>query len=131
MQENQKKYAVYVVHFSNDRIKVGISSQVHERMKYYAQEARRNGVEFVTWWSCKEFDSKSIALFTERILCNELREGAIHRHREWFYGGSKAFAAVIGAVERLRKRLGTEVGNELLDVVFYGDTGSFDLRAAA
>lgn len=94
-------HSLYAVHFSDGRIKVGVTSDVSKRMSYYAQEARRNRVESLTWWSCAPLD-RHLALLVERHFCREMSDLAMPRHREWFEGDSEAFASVIGALQRLR-----------------------------
>lgn len=92
---------VYAVHFDDDRIKVGVTSNTRQRMRYFAQETRRNRGAGFTWFSAGGFD-KSGALLAERILCRALADDAMPGHREWSEGTADRYAFVIAAVENLR-----------------------------
>lgn len=122
---------LYVVMFSDQRIKIGISGDVSKRMTYYTQEAQRNRVSYLTWWACKPFARRSDALEAERVLCHSLAAAAMPRHREWFDALSSDFPFVIKLADELRLSLGDEVGNDRLDVPFLGSHGSWERGAAA
>ncbi len=119
----QREHAVYVVKFSDGRIKIGISANVRARMKYYKQEITRNRIESATWWSCKPFSDKFDALFAERTICSLLKEKTIPDMREWFRAGTVDFEDVIKSVEIMRGDLGDEAGIDKLDIPYYGDHG--------
>lgn len=119
----QREYAVYVVKFSDHRIKIGISANVRARMKYYKQEITRNRVENATWRSCKPFTDKQTALYAERTICGLLKDKAITGMREWFRAGTVDFEDVMKAVEIMRCNLGDEAGIDKLDIPYYGDHG--------
>lgn len=123
------RYSVYAVHFADNRIKIGTTGDVPKRMSYYAQEARRNRVEHLTWWSCAPME-KWRALLVERHFCREMRDLSMVGHREWFEGDSAAFASVIGALDRLRGSVAVE-GEHKADLPFLGQWGQFVTGAAA
>lgn len=95
---------VYAVHFDDDRIKVGVTSNTRQRMRYFAQETRRNRGAGFTWFSAGGFD-KSGALLAERILCRALADDAMPGHREWSEGTPERYAFVLEAVNKLRNSI--------------------------
>lgn len=103
-------YRLYVVRFTDDRVKIGISADVKKRMSYYAQEARRNDVDGIVWWASTAFAGKDSALLAERVLCRAFKPHAIRGHREWLRANTDGFAAVIDSVETLRVAMGNEIG---------------------
>lgn len=123
--------AIYVVKFSDDRIKVGITGNVRKRMSYYTQEAQRNRVSHLTWWACKPFHCKRDALKAERVLCRVLADAAIPRHREWFNGTSKDYSDVVRWGDELRATLGSETGVDRLDIPHSGSFGHWQAMAQA
>ena len=124
-----KTHCLYAVHFSDDRIKVGVTADVAKRMRYYVQESRRNRVEHLTWWSCAPM-SKELALIVERHFCREMSSLALACHREWFDGDWAAFASVIAALERLRA--GVALPNEAVaNLPYMGGYGHLHTGATA
>lgn len=93
---------VYAICFDDNRIKVGVTANVLKRMRYFAQEARRNRVSGFTWFSAGGFRSKENALLCERVLCRTLASDAMPGHREWVEGGAKDFEFVLSAIAQLR-----------------------------
>lgn len=131
-RSNAGDYRLYVVRFSDDRIKVGISSDVVRRMTYYKQEARRNDVQGIGWWACAPFSCKAEALRAERIVCNACAALVIPRHREWFRGDVTYYAALIDAIEQLRSAMGKETGLAAKDLPYLGMHGyAFNLGLGA
>lgn len=104
-------HRLYVVRFTDDRVKIGISANVKKRMSYYAQEARRNDVDGIVWWASSAFTSKEGALLAERVMCRAYKEHAIAGHREWIRANCDGFKNVIESGEELRSALGDEVGS--------------------
>lgn len=96
-----KTHSLYAAYFSDGRIKIGVTADVPKRMSYYAQEARRNRVSSLTWWSCAPIEHGT-ALLIEKSMCRHMREYAMPRHREWFEGTSTDFQAFISGLERFR-----------------------------
>lgn len=119
--ESNRSHAVYVVYFSDDRIKVGLTANVRKRMRYFAQEARRNRVEHLVWYACAP-TRKSFARSIETHFCREMRPCAIAGHREWFIGDTSAFGAVINAIDRLREEF-AENDEAVADLGFLGSSG--------
>jgi hypothetical protein len=109
-----RTHSVYAVYFSDVRIKVGITANVPKRMSYYAQEARRNRVDHLTWWSCAPV-THCMALRMETHFCRQVREFAMPKHREWFEGDASDFSAILVALEDFRVALadGHEVAADL------------------
>jgi predicted GIY-YIG superfamily endonuclease len=124
-----KTHSVYAVHFSDNRIKVGVTSSVVRRMAYYAQEARRNRVDSLTWWSCAPL-SYGDALCIEKHFCRQMRECSMPRHREWFDGDAAAFGSVLSALERMRSRAAT-ADEVVADIPFAGQTGQISCGVLA
>ncbi|MDQ6960708.1 MAG: GIY-YIG nuclease family protein [Mariprofundaceae bacterium] len=120
------KHSVYVIEFSDDRIKIGITKDARERVRYYEQEATRNYVQYFTWWACKPFKCKSLALYVEREICRQLSGFSIPRHREWFRSVQGDFEAIVNAVDMSRMNLGDEIGADHEDIPFLGRHGSFN-----
>lgn len=126
------KYAVYVVMFDDGRIKVGISANPEKRMKYFAQEVRRNFGSYLSWFACKPFEHKRHALYTETAICRWLSEASIPGHREWFAGATvEDFEAIMEQVEQFRSELATEIGEEKKDIPWFGSSGYFRNEVAA
>lgn len=109
----QEMHRLYVVRFTDDRVKIGISANVKKRMSYYMQEARRNDVDGIVWWASTAFDRKESALLAERALCQAFKPHVIAGHREWFRADSAGFKAVIESTEELRAAMGDEVGEAI------------------
>lgn len=105
-----KPHSLYVIHFDDNRIKVGISRQIHRRMAYYKQEARRNRVRGFTWWATAPFARRDVAARAEKVLCRVLANAAIEGHREWIEGGPKDFAEIIRWGEELADTIGVTSG---------------------
>lgn len=116
---------LYVVHFSDDRIKVGITSDVTRRMSCYRQEAARHDINAVVWWASAPFATKDAALLAERILCRTYSDFRLPRHREWIRGNPQGFAGVIKTAEKLRELIGDESEEEKIDLPYLGLTGSY------
>ncbi len=114
LNTTDRTHAVYAVFFSDGRIKVGLTANTQKRMRYYAQEARRNRVEYLTWWASAPTYER-FARCIEKHFCREMRPCAIPGHREWFIGDTAAFQSVMGALERLREQfaIDDEAINEL------------------
>lgn len=96
---------LYAIHFDDNRVKVGVTSNITKRMSYYAQEGRRNRLSGFTWFAAGGLHTKSDALLLERVLCNALKDLAIQGHREWIEGDAKMFGEVISAISQLRKSI--------------------------
>lgn len=119
-------HAVYLVHFYDNRLKIGISSDARKRMNYYIQEIRRNFCRGMTWYACKPFKNKQQALIVETTICRWLKEFSISGHREWFSNATgEGFGKVIVEIEKLRKEIGEESDVEKNNLPYEGDWGSF------
>ena len=114
-------HAVYAVFFSDGRIKVGLTANTMKRMQYYAQEARRNRVQSLTWWASSPTHER-FARCIERHFCREMRPCAIPGHREWFVGDAPAFQSVISALERLREQFAVDE-ESAAELPFLGSCG--------
>lgn len=119
MKHEPRSHVVYAVHFDDKRIKVGVTSNIKKRMSYYAQEARRNHVDGLTWWACKPLP-KWIAYLIERRFCRANQDIAMPKHREWF--DDVSYDSVLDALVSMRTRC-ADVLDELADDVRFG--GSF------
>lgn len=129
LHHQAKTHAVYAVYFSDGRIKVGVTADVPKRMSYYAQEARRNRVDSLTWWSCAPVE-RWIALRIETHICRHMREFSMQRHREWFAGDTNDFGAFVAALERLRVAAADE-GEAPGDLPFMGRHGHVNTGLSA
>ena len=101
---------LYLVRMSDGRIKFGISACVQKRLTYYVQEARRNGVECMTWYAVKSFKDRATAIQAETALRRASRQFVMFGQREWLRGVT--FGSVIAAVDSLRDSLAHEEGLE-------------------
>ena len=117
-------HVVYAIHFDDKRIKVGVTSNIQKRLRYYVQEARRNRVEGLTWWASSPAP-KSLAYLIERHFCRRNKAIAMPSHREWFDGVS--YASILAALENMRGQCAEALGEHPADVPYAGSSG----RAAA
>lgn len=122
MTKNQ--YCIYVVHFSDGRIKFGITKNLNKRMSYYRQEARRNNVDGLVWWAAKPFEMKSQALHAERTMRLLFRDNSRKYQREWLTIDAN-FLDVMETAEELREYLGIETEVEKKDLPYLGSHGHF------
>src|SRR5690349_18341888 len=103
-------YRLYVVRFSDNRIKIGISGDVQTRMDCFIQEARRSKIDHVTWWACAPLSSKRVALLVKKGLRRSYSDKSIPTHRDWLLGIT--FREVIQDAKSFRASLGEESGRE-------------------
>lgn len=103
------QYCVYVIRFSDGRIKFGITKNLNKRMSYYLQEARRNNLDGLVWWSAKPFDIKSQALHAERTMRLIFRDHSRKRQREWLFNANHS--CVISTAQELREYIGGSTEN--------------------
>lgn len=115
---------LYVVRFSDRRIKFGVSANVRRRMTYYRQEARRNNVDGLVWWSAAPFLKKDQALHAERAMRLHFRDYSREHQREWLVRPID-FYTVILAADELRAMLGDESEVEKRDLPYMGAHGQF------
>ena len=120
-----KKCFLYVVLFSDDRLKVGITSDLKKRMRCYRSEAQRNQINNVFWWAGAAYENKETALAAERLMCKTYAEFSIRGHREWFHGGSNGFTALMQTADQIRALLGGESDYEKEALPYMGKTGHF------
>lgn len=97
--------SVYVIFFSNNRIKVGITKNFKKRMSAYSQEVKRNGIEFASSFGCIPFINHQHALRLERHICSELSASRINKQREWFSGDAGMFKCVLDVIQDARLML--------------------------
>lgn len=114
-------HSFYAVHFSDSRIKVGVTADIAKRIGYYTQESRRNRCQHLTWWSSAPAE-KRLAYMIERFFCRGMREVSIPHHREWFEGDTKAYASVVAALEVYRADVALPTEN-MEDLAFLGRHG--------
>lgn len=99
--QQEKDYYIYLVKFSTDRIKVGITSSINKRLKYYKQEAARHGMSI----DCIEYHlimgDKEAALALEKQICKDYRRASVKNHREWFKGDSSLYHYISGRIHQL------------------------------
>lgn len=98
---NEKDYYVYLIRFSNDRIKVGITSDLDKRFSYYKQEARRHDLRIDQNESYLILAGKKAALEIESIICKEYKKISINKHREWFKGDYLMFIFVTCRIQQI------------------------------
>ena len=122
-------YRIYAVYFSDNRVKIGITSDADQRMRYYSQECRRNRVSWFGWWASAEF-SKQSALLAERTICRAYSDLAMLGHREWFDGDSNLYTSVIESAEQLRVAL-REDHEVVSDIPYQGRQGQWGILANA
>ena len=120
-----KKCFLYVVLFSDERLKVGISSDLKKRMKCYRSEAQRNQIDNVFWWAGAAYENKVTALMAERLMCKTYAEFAVRGHREWFHGGSDGYKTLMQTAEHIRALLGSESDSEKDALPYMAKTGHF------
>lgn len=99
------KNVVYILWLSNDRLKVGFTSNIDKRMTYYRQEARRHGIKYGYWWSCAGFRDRREAQFMERVVLIRFGGMQMHGTREWFRCDSKTYQEIIPIVGEIRNEL--------------------------
>lgn len=92
----------YVVCFSDGRLKVGVTSNVHRRMSEHIRHGKQSGCEAVTWWSSNSFENKVMALNMERLVCSSLGADVINGHRELFVGTPSMYAKIIRMIQYIR-----------------------------
>ncbi len=95
------KYRFYVAYFSNNRIKFGITTDIDKRMKYYVSEARRNDIQFVTWFASSQCFEKEVALAMERVFRFFNSDNMIPKQRESIRGDVDFFGKTISNAEEL------------------------------
>lgn len=120
-----KKCFLYVVFFSDERLKVGITSDLKKRMRCYRSEAQRNKIDNVFWWAGAAYENKETALSAERLMCKTYSEFSIPGHREWFHGGKKGFVALMSTAEKVRALLGSENEDAQELLPYMGRNGCF------
>lgn len=125
---NQSPTAVYVVSFSDGKIKFGLSKNVKSRMHTYKQECVRNGLSSMVWWACKPLKSRADAALIENSLRDHLRGFAIAGHSEWLRG--VGFESVLSCAEHLRGHIANAYGEDPLEVPFKASSGAYRLEAA-
>lgn len=125
----EKDHAIYVVRFSDGRIKFGSTSNVKKRMTYYRQEARRNCHDSLVWYSPKPFSCKEDALHAERALRLYFRNETQKNQREWLIR-TVELPNVIQAADEIRHLIGKETDAEKAEFPWMGSTGGFRGLAA-
>jgi len=121
----KKKCFLYVVFFSDERLKVGITSDLKKRMRCYRSEAQRNQIDQVFWWAGAAYENKETALAAERLMCKTYAEFSIRGHREWFYGSSKGFSALLDTAGQIRSLIGGESDKDKEFLPYMGSNGCF------
>lgn len=121
---NINSHSIYVVYFCDGRIKFGSTANVKKRMRYYRQEARRNGHDWLVWYAPKAFESKASALHAERAMRIYFRSYSKHYQREWLFNNID-FKAVIHAANELRCLLGNENDADKQALHWFGSFGDF------
>lgn len=119
---------IYVVRFADGRIKFGITSNVRRRIHSYAQEAKRNDVTGLVWWSCKPLRSRVHARAIETDLRHSLRAFTIAGHHEWLRGIE--FSEVMRIAEELRAVFAPAYREVAGDIAYQGQSGSIDCEVA-
>lgn len=117
-------HSIYVVHFCDGRIKFGSTADVKKRMRYYRQEARRNGRDWLVWYSPKPFDCKEKALHAERAMRLHFRTASQKFQREWLMN-TVDFKTVMSAADKVRSLIGAEVGKDNEDLPWFASSGQF------
>jgi predicted GIY-YIG superfamily endonuclease len=105
LSKHEKIYRVYAVRFTDNRIKFGVSGNIHKRMRYYVQEARRNRVDGVVWYASAPFTSKRDALNCESMLASLTRYMSIPGHREWIDADAGFYPQVIEFIQFVHKNI--------------------------
>lgn len=96
-----KEYYVYLVLFSTNRIKVGVTGNINKRIKYYKQEAARHGMRIERTEHYLIMGDKEAALALEKRICKEYRRAAVRNHREWFRGDVYLYFYISGRAHQL------------------------------
>lgn len=92
MTNPNKKFYVYLIRFSTGKIKIGVTGNLSQRLKYYHQEMVRHCATIETYQVLAKFDEKISALWLERNLCKFFNKTSITR--EWFCGEESLFSRI-------------------------------------
>ena len=81
---------LYVLHFSNGRVKVGMTWSWSQRLNHYERYAKREKRKIVGLQLLGKLDKK-LALKIEAAACLRLRAFVVPASTEWFSGGAATF----------------------------------------
>lgn len=96
-----KQLRNYVVWYpQTNRIKVGVTSNFAERIKYYRQESARHDLGFVAGEALLPLPA-GLARCIESDICRALKPNVIAGHREWFLGDGKTYDAFLEMTRRM------------------------------
>lgn len=99
--DEENKFYVYLIMFSNNRIKIGVTGNLKKRFSYYKQEAVRHDLKIVRQESHYIVHGKSAAFDIESIVCREYKNASIKNHREWFIGDRLMYVFLCSRVQQL------------------------------
>lgn len=100
-----KQLRNYVVWYpQTNRIKVGVTSNFKERLKYYRQESARHDLGYVGGESLAPLHA-GLARCIEADICRALKSCAIPGHREWFLGDGNTYIAFVEMTKRMHAEL--------------------------
>ena len=95
----------YVVWYPRTkRIKVGVTSNFAERLKYYRQESARHDLGYVNGEAFLPLPAV-LARGIEADICRALKPGVIPGHREWFLGDGDTYIAFVEMTRRMHAQI--------------------------
>lgn len=85
----------YVVMFSNNNVKTGITKNPFSRLQNYVQESLRSDI-FLSGYYITPPSEKTTALQIEKSLCAQFEQYKISSLKEWFSGNDHKYPSFFG-----------------------------------
>jgi hypothetical protein len=103
---------IYIAHFADDRIKVGVTKNYKLSIRDLEREAIRRRVHEFTVWGCEGFDDYEHLMTVSFRICKLIERCKVEGHHRWFKGGSEDFRQLCKYVERVRRQMERHMINQ-------------------